>query len=262
MKHLAPLLLPLALAGRGGFDHGLEMEPLAVPEAHHGEKMRLSRFLVAVPGIEETATRLLNKCVSGQDVASDLPLELAVVELRIDAVYFAGVRVGDARAGVPSPDAEEALGQALQQAADSSRWLSKRGCKPWTGERPWLLLAADERVAMQGVNGLMEQAHAAGFRDIAVLVDDGSPAPELPPEEPPKNARELMLVERPESWTALAGEDERRSGSLEDVQVWLRTGELSADRVTVVMDPASELSELIRVQDALVGAGVLCVLPG
>ena len=72
MKHLAPLLLPLALAGRGGFDHGLEMEPLAVPEAHHGEKMRLSRFLVAVPGIEETATRLLNKCVSGQDVAHPL----------------------------------------------------------------------------------------------------------------------------------------------------------------------------------------------
>ena len=262
MRRLAPLLLPLTLSGRVDFEHGLTLAPLAPPQAHHGEKMGLSRFLVAVPGIEETAPRLIGRCVDGEQVASKLPLALGVIEVRLESLAFAGDPVGTSVAGVPGPDALEGLHRKLDQAAESTRWLSRRGCRPWDGELPWLLLAADERVPAQAIQVVMEAAHSAGFRDLAMLVDDGSPGPELPPEELPRNPVELVLVEQAAGWTVVGPDDARRSGSLDDVQVWLRTGELSADRVTVVMLPDSELQDLVHAHDALIGAGVLSVHPG
>jgi hypothetical protein len=261
MRLLAPLLLTVLLSAKAEFDHAFVLEPLTVAEAHHGEKMRLSRFLVARPGIEETPTRLVGRCVDGDDVREQLPLQLAVVELRLDSLSFGFEELGPSDGGVPGKQASDSLQTRLAQAAEASRWLGKRGCKPWEGERPWILLAADARVPMDAVNTAMEHVHAAGFRDIAVLVDDGSPGPEYPPESPPKNPTELLLVEREGDWSTLTVAGERRTGSLDDVQVWLRTGELAADRVTVVMNPDSDVQALVHAHDALVGAGVLFVVP-
>ena len=261
MRLLAPLLLTVLVSAKADFDHALALEPLTVAEAHHGEKMRLSRFLVAGSGIEETSTRLVGRCVDGEDVRDKLPLQLAVVELRLDSLSFGFDELGPSDGGVPGKQASDALQTRLGQAADASRWLGKRGCTPWQGERPWILLAADARVPMDAVNTAMQHMHDAGFRDVAVLVDDGSPGPEYPPETPPKEPTELLLVEREGDWSTLTEDGERRTGSLEDVQVWLRTGELTADRVTVVMNPASDVQALVHAHDALVGAGVLFVVP-
>ena len=72
-------MLPLTLLFAGP---ALELEPLSVPTAHHGEKMRIERFRVPAAGIEETSPRVIKKCVDGADVSDRLPLTLAVVELR------------------------------------------------------------------------------------------------------------------------------------------------------------------------------------
>lgn len=250
-------MLPLTLLFAGP---ALELEPLSVPTAHHGEKMRIERFRVPAAGIEETSPRVIKKCVDGADVSDRLPLTLAVVELRVDSLWFAGEELGPSKGGVPGKAAQERLQVELSSTVEATRWLARRGCRPWDGQRPWFLLAVDARVPMGAVNQTMALVHEAGVRNIALLVDDGSPSPEFPPESLPEKPAELLLVEREAEWTVLQGE-ERRKGSLDDVQVWLRTGEVEADRVTVVMDPLSTVQDLVYTHDAMVGAGVLSVVP-
>lgn len=238
----------------------LELQPLSVPTAHHGEKMRIERFRVPTAGVEETSPRVIKKCVDGVDVSDKLPLALAVVEVRVESLWFAGQELGPSNGGVPGKQVQDRLRTELSRSVEATRWLARRGCRPWGGDRPWLLVAVDARVPMAAVNLTMELVHDAGIRDIALLVDDGSPSPEFPPEELPSRPAELLLVERDGDWAALQGED-RRKGSLDDVQVWLRTGELRGDRVTVVMDPLSSVQDLVHTHDAMVGAGVVSVVP-
>ena len=175
--------------GCGGGVNELELGPMALPWADHGEAVALADF--AVPGAWEDieVSRRVDKpppaweeeCVALDEVRRDQPLSYAVVQVTPDGIRVSGHPVVDLDEGhvddglkrgtmiSPLYDTLQALADSAKASAATHSCPSDQFPGSFSGK---LLLAVDARVPFSTLREVMYTCGQAQFGEFYFLVDD------------------------------------------------------------------------------------------
>ena len=271
-----------------GTEAEVPVGPLAWTEVGAATAVPAHWFLAVAPGADPG---MAAACAAGD--LENVPMTLAVLEVRWDRLALAGSPVGALEMGrVADGDAGgqtlHDLRTALAALGAINHSLGRQGCRPWAtmasyppndlqaswrqreatapSIHPPLLLAVDGRVPMETLMQVAHAAVASGFVIGGVWVDDGDPAP-LPQDEGPAEPGDVVWVRvGAVEWAVLDSGQADARGVDQAPARWSSTpleGPLAREQGVpqgvVLAGGGASMGQVLTAQDRLVDLGAACV---